>query len=86
MQRQDFWSKFHRKFHWSLDKLGVIFDYKGDEVWWIYPWNHVGKKERFISLGFTGTGAFGDAVFKSLKDIDKEWESYFRELGTDDDV
>ena len=82
MQRQDFWSKFHRKFHWSLDKFGILFDYKGDEVTRIWPWRHIGKKGRFISygLGFTRTGAFGDVVFNSLKDIDKEWDSYFNAI------
>jgi hypothetical protein len=59
-----------------IDKTGLWFYYRGDEVGWIYPWKRKDKKYKWISLNFSGNGEFGDACFKSLKEIDKEWDKY----------
>lgn len=51
---------------------GILwFYYKGDEIGWNF------KKKYWISIGFSGTGEFGDATFKSLKLLDKAWNEYF---------
>lgn len=60
----------------SFDKYGVEFPYKGDTVIWTWPWRHKERKERFISIGFSGTGEFGDAVYCSLGDIDRNWDEF----------
>lgn len=53
-------------------KDGIWFPYKGDEVMYIFPW----KRDKYLSLGFTGTGAFGDATFRTLHDMDVLWYNY----------
>ncbi len=55
------------------DKSGVEFFYKGDTVIWLWPWRRKDKKLKFISLFFSGTGEFGDAMFSSLKQLDEAW-------------
>lgn len=62
--------------YFYFDKLGFWFLYKGDEVGWIYPWNRPSKNKKWISLGFSGNGEFGDAYFGSLKELDEMWNSY----------
>lgn len=51
---------------------GIIwFYYRGDEIGWHF------KKKHWISCGFSGTGEFGDAIYSTLKSMDKEWNDYF---------
>ena len=54
----------------SFDKIGFDFWYKGDEVIWSW------KKKKWISVGFSGTGEFGDVCFNTLKDLEAEWNNY----------
>lgn len=61
----------------SIDKHGIWFMWNGDEVCWTWPWRRRGTALKYISVGFTGTGAFGDARFSSLKELDEAWDSYF---------
>jgi len=61
----------------SICKNGVWFWRDGDEIMYIWPWRREGDRFKFISLQFSGDGSFGDAKFKSLKDIDKAWGDYF---------
>ena len=72
MMRQDFWSRFHRRFGFGYDPFGLSFNYKGDEIIWLLPKHRTDKKLKFFSIGF-GCG------FKSLKEIDNLWEEYFNE-------
>jgi hypothetical protein len=69
--RQDFWSRFHRRFHFSIDEFGICFDYKGDEVIWLWWWKREKNRMwKFYSIGFNCT-------FRSLKQIDNLWEQYW---------
>lgn len=61
----------------TIDRLGIQFRHKGDDVIWVWPWKRRKFSARFISLGFSGTGEFGDAVYSSLKQLDADWETYF---------
>jgi len=70
MQRQDFWSRFHRFFHFHPNRYGIWFDHKGDEILWKYPWYDAKNKKRFYSLGF-------ESNFYSIEDIDNFWNEYF---------
>ncbi len=63
-----------------INKSGLWFYYRGDEVGWIYPWKRKNRGYKWISLNFTGTGEFGDALFKSLKEIDEEWDRYLKAI------
>lgn len=64
MQKQTFWNKFYKIFHFSLQNWEISFNYKGDIVTYIYPWNRKwGGK--YYSLFWNGR------EFKSLKDLDK---------------
>jgi len=65
------------KNYFYFDDVGFWFLYKGDEVGWIYPWNRTDKDKKWISLFFSGTGQFGDALYKNLKDIDNEYEYFY---------
>lgn len=69
MQRQDFWARFHRRFHFSLTQWGVCFDYKGDEVEWVYPWKRENDMRKYFSISF-------GCNFESLAEIDKMWSDY----------
>ena len=69
MQSQDFWSRFHRRFHFHFDSIGIWFDYKGDEVAWMYPWKR-NSRHKYLSLCF-------EAGFNSLKEMDEAWKEYF---------
>lgn len=58
-------------------KYGVEFPWRGDWVIWTWPWNNRNERSvrgKFISVGFSGTGEFGDARFKSLESIDDAWD------------
>ena len=59
-----------------IDKFGIDFWYKGDTVIWILPWKRKNRKERWISMGFSGTGEFGSAYFSSLAEMDKLWNEF----------
>jgi len=65
----------------TVDRAGIWFPYKGDEVLWTWPWRRDRgdgwKGGPFISVGFSGTGEFGDARFNSLKELDEMWDDYF---------
>lgn len=60
----------------SVDSLGIEFFYKGDTVIWLWPWRRKDKRLKFVSVNFSGTGEFGDALFRSLKDLDEAWLDY----------
>ena len=66
------------KTYWYFDRIGFWFFYHGDEVGWIYPWRRKNKEGKWISLFFSGSGQFGDAVYKSLRDIDNEYECFIK--------
>jgi hypothetical protein len=55
----------------GVSKFGIDFKWNGDEVVWIFPWRRRIKKLKFLSVGF-------GVCYESLKDIDQEWEDYFR--------
>lgn len=61
---------------WSADSLGIEFWYKGDIVIWTWPWRRYNRGP-FISLGFSGTGEWGDARYWTLDELDREWDMYF---------
>jgi len=64
MRRQNFWAKFYRKFHFSLQNWELTFNYKGDEITYIYPWNR--KNEyKYWSVLWNGL------EFRSLEELDK---------------
>ncbi len=75
MQKQNFWARFHRKFHFSLEPLGICFDYKGDEIVWILPW----KRSKYMSVLWNGL------EFKSLRELDKFNQECNNELVLADD-
>ncbi len=58
----------------SFDRLGVEFPWKGDTVIWLWWWRRNGLP-KYISVGFSGNGDFGDARFHTLAEIDAAWES-----------
>lgn len=60
---------------YKLDKFGLEFPYKGDTIIWLWPWRRKNKKNKFISILASGNGEFGDATFKSLREIDEFWEN-----------
>lgn len=66
-----FW---HQYLVFRLDRSGIWFWRKGDEILYLYPWVRKGKG-KFVSLLASGTGEFGDASFFSLKELDKFWEN-----------
>ena len=67
----------------SVDKHGIWFPYKGDEVLWTWPWRRRERegdnrgKAPFISVGMSGNGEWGDARYWTLKELDKDWDEYF---------
>lgn len=65
----------------SFNGLGIEILYKGDNVIWTWPWHRQWKGQKlgpWISLGFTGTGEWGDARFWTLKQLDGQWDLYFK--------
>jgi hypothetical protein len=48
-------------------------------VLWLWPW-HDRTFGKFISVGLSGTGQFGDASFTSLAAIDEAWEGFYSAL------
>lgn len=59
----------------GFDNIGFRFWWRGDDIWWTWPWKRKGLP-KYISLGFSGTGEFGDARFHTLKEIDKMWYDF----------
>jgi hypothetical protein len=59
----------------DVDKHGVEFPYRGDHIIWLWPWRRQGKP-KYVSVGFSGNGDFGDASFFTLKEIDKRWDDF----------
>lgn len=60
----------------QVDRFGIWFFYKGDEVGYIWPWFSDRREifnRRFYSIGF-------EAYFKSLKELDECWDGYFKTL------
>ena len=53
-----------------VDKSGIGFDYKGEEVVWLWPW------KRKSGGRFLGIDSFG--VYEKLSEIDLFWEEYER--------
>jgi len=58
----------------AVNKTGFFFYYIGDEVIWSW------KKHCYISIGFSGDGSFGDAEFKSLKELSLQWKEYYSSI------
>lgn len=58
----------------SFDRIGVEFPRNGDTVIWLWWWRRNGLP-KYISVGFSGNGDFGDARFHTLAEIDKAWDS-----------
>ena len=56
----------------SIDKLGVEFPWNGDTIIWLWWWKRNGMP-KYISVGFSGNGDFGDARFHTLAEIDAAW-------------
>lgn len=72
MYDMSFWSQFHRIFHFSFDHIGFLFDYKGDEITWIWPWRRINGK-KWLSTIF-------EYETDTLKEIDKLWEDYLNAM------
>jgi hypothetical protein len=53
-----------------VDRFGVGFIHKGDEVIWLWPWMRSHQRRAWLSIGF-------EAEFMTLRDLDQEWEGYF---------
>ena len=77
MMRQDFWSRFHRRFGWSYSpSLGFSFNHNGDEIIWLWWWKREKSRMwKFYSISF-------NCSFRTLKQIDDLWEQYFKEMST----
>lgn len=63
----------------SFDSLGAEFKWRGDDVIYTWPWRYCRERRMrgpFISLGFSGTGEWGDARFHSLRELDAQWELF----------
>ena len=73
MQRQNFWAKFHRKFHFSFNNIGIDFDYHGDQITWIYPWKRYANEAPFLSTCYA-------SLFHSLKEYDETEELMKKDL------
>jgi len=79
MMRQDFWSRFFRRFGWGYDPYGIVFRYNGDEVIWLWWWKREKSRMwKFFSIGF-------GCSFRSLKQIDDLWDEYFKDMRQSDD-
>ena len=67
----------------SWDKHGVWFPHRGDEVCYTWPWTRQERegdnrgKAPFISIGFSGTGEWGDARYWTLAELDRDWDMYY---------
>lgn len=59
-----------------ISKGGIWFYYKSDEVIWVFPWKRIAPNKVYVSLGFSGTGEWGDAYFPTLRSMDEAWEAY----------
>ncbi len=71
------WANTWKKWLWaSASRTGVEFHHKGDQIIYVWPWKRVNKEHKFISLCFTGNGEFGDVSFKSLAEIDRQWDEF----------
>jgi hypothetical protein len=75
MLRQDFWSRFFRRFGWGYDPDGIAFMHHGDEIIYLWWWKRINKSFKFYSIGF-------NCPFRSLKQIDDLWEQYFKDMST----
>ena len=71
-------TKLYRKFPFLYERLFLLIDrngiwwyHKGDEVLWIYPWRRRGYK--YVSLMCEG-------CFQSIDELDKFWDEYFKEM------
>jgi hypothetical protein len=47
-----------------INEIGVTFDYKGDEVTWLWPWGREYSWRKYYSKEWS-------AIFSELKDIDE---------------
>lgn len=56
-----------------VDRVGIDFAHAGDTVIWTWPWRRNGLP-KYISVGFSGTGEFGDARFHTLAELRKAWD------------
>ena len=55
----------------SINKRCIWFYYKGDEIGLIHFWRR--SQFKWISMLWSGTGEFGSASFRSLKELDNYW-------------
>lgn len=61
------WSIKNKQF--GIDKWGVNFKWKGDDVIWVW-WHKRINGKRYMSLSFCAT-------YDSLKEIDEDWDNYY---------
>lgn len=61
----------------SIDKRGIWLYYKGDEIYYKYYWKRKNKNDKWISLNFSGTGEWGDAIFSTLESMNEAWNEHF---------
>jgi hypothetical protein len=55
-----------------FSKFGIEFDYKGDYIWWTWPW----RRDQYTTISPWVSTSF-EGCFKSLKDLDNMWDEYF---------
>jgi hypothetical protein len=56
-----------------IDRFGITFPYKGDEVTWIFPW----KRD---NINFSYLSTLWGVSFITLKDLDKFNADYDKEM------
>ena len=56
-----------------INSLGVWFNYKGDDIGWIWWWKRKGNYKKIYSISFA-------AGYKNLRELNKEWEDYEKAL------
>jgi hypothetical protein len=61
-----------------INRWGISFEYKDEEVIWIWPW------KRIYNRGCKFLGILSSGGFDSLIEIDKFWEDYYKRTGCQD--
>lgn len=57
-----------------IERRGVSFSFRGDDLLYVWPWTRRGQGWRYISWG-------SDATWRSLDDVMAFWRGYFRHEG-----
>lgn len=64
----------------KLHRFGVEFLHNGDAVLWVYPWRRkINGGRRYYSFCFCH-------AYRTLRELDKEWEGYFKAMTHVDDI